>query len=63
MRTCIKTSQIEDIYWRGITYHDICRAEKSLESRTEKEKIKEQLMQKHRYKNSFVANGKAPLPK
>ena len=39
----IKDSLVDDIYWRGICYFDVCRAEKEIEEINHKHRIKEEI--------------------
>ena len=39
----IKDQYVDDIYWRGVCYFDICRAEKEIEEINNKQKIKEEI--------------------
>jgi len=34
---------IEDIYWKGLSYHDVCKAERELKEIKDKEKIKQDI--------------------
>ena len=34
---------IEDIYWKGLSYHDVCKIERELKEIKDKEKIKQDI--------------------
>ena len=40
------TDVIEDVYWKGISYHDLCRIERELKEKQDKEKIKQDIQQR-----------------
>ena len=42
---------MDDIYWRGVCYFDVCKAEKEIEEINHKERIKEEIqIKKNKYK-------------